>query len=198
MSRVFSTNPQIDYGNWSWGAVELTYPNSYGYSYKPSHGYLNNNTAGITNLQLGCNVNFVDSLYTSWSYTKGGVTSYGLDLLNNSSSAAQSGTWMSLIFDGGARYQQKQANRVKVSFQPLPTGCTVTPYYMLDRGNKVSFNSSTTGATDALIEVNKRCHEIQYGFDFTCPASQNVPIIFTGVTLEIDPLGSELDLGPDG
>ena len=195
-----ATNPAIDYGNWSWGSVELTYPNSYGYSYAPSHGYLNNNVNGITNLQIGCNINFVDNLYTSWSYTSGGVTVYGLDFLDNTSTAAMSGTWKSLIFDGGSRYQLKTANRVKVSFASLPAGCTITPYYILDRGTKVSSTApqTATGSTNALIEVNKRCHEIQYGFDFTCPAGLTTPPVFTGVTLEIDPLGSEIDLAPDG
>jgi hypothetical protein len=80
----------------------------------------------------------------------------------------------------------------------LPTGCTVTPFYILDSGSKVTDQSSTTGATDALIDINKRAHEIQYGFDFTCPAGLTTPPIFTGVTLEIDPLGSEIDLAPDG
>src|SRR6185503_13263307 len=67
-----TTNPNIDYGVYSWGAVELSYPNSFGYSYEPSHGNLNNNTSGITNLQIGCVYNFVDSMYISWAYTSGG------------------------------------------------------------------------------------------------------------------------------
>lgn len=192
-----TTNSNIEYGNWSWGAVELTFPNAYGFSYQLSNGRLNNNTDGVTNLQIGCNVNFVDSLYTSWSYTKDGATHYGLDIIDNFSSAAQSGMWMSLIFDGGARYQYKNANRVKVSFEPLPTGCTVTPFYILDRGTKITDASAATGDTDALIEINKRCHEIQYGFDFTCPKGLMTPPVFTGVTLEIDPLGSEIDVTSD-
>lgn len=194
-----TTNPNIDYGNWSWGSVEMTFPNSFGYSYQTSTGLLNNNTGGVTNFQLGMNQNFVDTLYTSWSYTLSGVTYYGIDMLNNSSSAATSGTWMSLIFDGGSRFKQKYANRIKVSFVSLPAGCTVTPFYILDRGNKVSASApqKTTGSTNALIEVNTRCHEIQYGFDFTCPASLNTAPIFTGVTLEIDPTQGEVEVAPD-
>jgi len=193
-----STNVNIDYGIWSWGAVEMTFPNSFGYSYQQSHGYLSNNTSGVTNLQIGMNQNFVDTLYTSWSYTLAGTTHYGIDVLNNSSYAAQSGTWMSLIFDGGSRFKQKYANRVKISFTGLPAGATVTPFYILDRGSKVSqAATSTTNATDALIEVNTRCHEIQYGFDFTMPASLSTPPDFTGVTLEIDPTQGEVEVAPD-
>lgn len=193
-----TTNPNIDYGNWSWGAVEMTFPNSFGYSYQLSNGLLNNNTNGVTNLKIGMNQNFVDTLYTSWSYTKDGVTTYGIDMLNNFSTAATSGTWESLIFDGGSRFKQKYANRVKISFTSLPAGATVTPYYKLDRGTKVTQQSvSTAGATDALIEINQRCHEISYGFDFSMPPGISNPPIFTGVTLEIDPTQGEIEVAPD-
>lgn len=193
-----TTNPNVEYGNWSWGAVEMTFPNSFGYSYEMSNGILNNNTNGITNLQIGMNQNFVDSLYTSWSYTQGGVTNYGIDVLDNTSTAARSGTWESLIFDGGSRFKQKYANRVKISFTGLPVGATVTPYYKLDRGAKVSQDSvSTTNATDALIEVNTRFHEISYGFDFTMPVGLTTPPDFTGVTIEVDPTMGEVEVAPD-
>ncbi len=193
-----TTNVNIDYGNWSWGAVEMTFPNSFGYSYSPSHGFLNNNTNGVSSLQLGMNVNFVDSLYTSWSYTKGGVTYYGLDVLDNSSTAALSGTWESLIFDGGSRFKQKYANREKVSFTALPANATVTPFYKLERGSKVSQAATTaTGATNALIEINTRFHEISYGFDWTMPAGITNPPIFNGVTLEVDPTQGEVEVAPD-
>jgi hypothetical protein len=194
-----TTNPNVDYGSWSWGAVEMTFPNSFGYSYELSNSILNNNTNGITNLQIGMNQNFVDSLYTSWSYTQSGVTYYGIDVLDNTSGAAQSGTWESLIFDGGSRFKQKYADRLKISFTALPAGATVTPYYKLDRGAKVSQSAtSTTGATNALLEINQRFHEISYGFDFTMPAILTTPPVFTGVTLEVDPTMGEIEVAPDG
>jgi hypothetical protein len=191
-----TTNPNITFGNWSFGTVELTFPNSYGLSYILSNGIENSTAAN--NLKIGCNQNFVDSLYTSWQYTDGSsVTHYGLDVLDNFSAAAQSGSWTSLIYDGGARYKQKQAERVKVSFTALPTGCTVRAFYILDRGSKVYGTNSTTGATDALVEINTRCHEVQYGFEFTCPANTFNPESFTGVTLEMDGQEIEVDLAPD-
>lgn len=196
-----TTNPNITYGNWSWGTVELTFPNSYVFSYALSNGYTTNSSP-ISNLQIGCNVNYVDTLYTSWSYTDANsVTHYGIDRLNNSSSAATSGTWMSLMFDGGSRFKYKQAERVKVSFTSLPSGCTVTPFYILDRGAKVSgvptVGDGTAFNTDALVEINTRCHEIQFGFDFTCPTGLMTPPIFTGITLEIDGNEVEIELAPD-
>jgi hypothetical protein len=194
-----STNKNINYGVWSWGAVELTFPNSYGLSYTLSNGYLNNTTP-ISNLTIGACYNFVDTMYMSWSYTDANaVTHYGLDILDNFSAAARTATWRSLIYDGGSRYQQKMATRYKVSFTPLPDGCTVTPFYSLDRGaDVISLEPATYNSTDALMDINTRFHEIQYGFTITCPANTMNPPIITGVTMEIDPDSPEANLMPDG
>lgn len=194
-----STNANIDYGVWSWGAVEMTFPNSFGYSYQQSHGFLNNNTSGITNLRIGMNQNFVDTLYTSWSYTDtNGALQTGIDVLDNTSSAARSGMWESLIFDGGSRFKEKYANRAKVSFTALPSGAVITPFYKINRGTKVSLpQTQAAGLTSTLIEINTRFFEISYGFDFTMPAGLTTPPTITGVTLEVDPAESELDVSPD-
>lgn len=191
-----TTNQNITSGVWSWGTVELQFPNSLGLSYVLSNGQTNSTGT----LKIGCNQNFVDSMYTSWQYTDvNNVIHYGMDLLDNYSSAATSGSWTSLIYDGAARFNQKTAARAKVSFTPLPAGATVTPFYILDRGNKVLSNTpATAGATNALIEVNTRCHEIQYGFNFTCLPGTFNPESFTGVTLEIDGNSEEVNLAPDG
>lgn len=193
-----TTNVNVNYGIWSWGTVELTFPNSYGLSYTLSNGLLNYSASNL--LKMGVCQNFVDAMYTSWQYTDANsVVHYGLDLVDNFSNAATSGTWKSLIFDGGSRFKEKNALRLKVSFAPLPTGCTVTPFYYLDRGNKVSGSvSAGTGDSSILCEIDTRFHEIQYGFDFTCPAGTTTPPIITGVTIEIDPLDQELDVTKDG
>lgn len=195
-----TTNINIKYGVWSWGSVELTFPNSYGLSYTLSNGFLNTNSNNITNLQLGCVYNFVDTMYMSWSYTdSNSVVHYGLDILNNSSNAALTASWQSLIYDGGARFKTKQAERLKISFAALPSGCSVVPYYILDRGAQVNSTIvSNTGDTSAMLDINKRFHEIQYGFNITCPAGLSTPPIITGVTLEVDPMeGDESDLMPE-
>lgn len=192
-----TTNPNIQYGVWSWGTSELTFPNSFGMSYLASHGN-QYNLAPISDLSIGCNINFVDSLYTSWKYTDANGTHYGLDVVDNFSTAAPIATWQSLIYDGGARYKQKIGYRVKVSFTQLPAGCTVTPYYILDRGATITSTSpATTGMTDALVEINTRFHEIQYGFTIVCPAGITNPPIITGVTLDADPTSEEVEVAPD-
>lgn len=192
----YTTDPNINYGIWSWGAVELTYPNSYGMSYLQSCGV--ENYSSTNNRKLGCAVNFVDSLYSSWEYTdSNSVTHYGLDLVDNSSVPASTFTWQSLIFDGGVVYKEKMAVRYKVYYESLPADCTLTPWYIIDRGSKVYGTQRTSGTTEAFIEMNNaRFHELQWGFDGTCSTTSLTPPVILGISMEIDPLEDELNLEP--
>lgn len=191
-----STNPNINYGIWTWGTVELTFPNSYSLSYTLANGYINN-TAPISNLQIGCVQNFVDSMYTSWQYTDGGgVTHYGIDLLDNFSVAASSFLWQSLIYDGGVSYKVKFAARIKVSCLSLPAGCTLQVGYSVDRGAWVWSPTAATGDVGVIIDINKRFHEIQYGFQGTTNGGTD-PLTIIGITLEVDPLPQEENMTKD-
>ena len=192
-----TTVSTLGYGIKSWGTVELTFPNSLGDSYQQSHGNYFNNTSGITNLQMGSVYNFVDSMYSSWSYTSGGVTYYGLDIVDNFSAPAPTYSWQSLIYDGGVRHKIKKALRLKINFLPLPAGVTLTAQYSLDRGNWISADSgsgnsysATTGSTSVLVEFdNMRFYEFQFGFYGTVTGSFTPTI--TSITLEVDPLVDE-------
>ena len=200
-----TSNTSLTYGVYSWGAVELTFPNAFGHSHALSNGYQYNNTAGITNLQIGCIQNFVDSMYISWSYTLGGQTYYGLDLVNNSSTPAPNFSWQSLIYDGGVRYKSKKALRIKLSFIPLPANTTLTLQYSLDRKAFVSADpvsgasyTASTGDTSLVIEFdNMRYFEFQWGFFGTCSTLATSPPIITGITFETDPLENETSLKKD-
>lgn len=199
-----TTDPNIDYGVWSWGAVELMYPNSYGQSYTLSNGQLNYSTQN--NLQIGCVVNFVDDMYISWRWTTGGTTYYGLDKVDNFSIPAATAHWESLIYDGGVRYKMKRSLRLKISFLPLPASTSVTAMYSRDRGawvdsdNAGNTYTAVTGETDLIVELNNaRFHEIQWGFDVASGLTATEPVTITGITMEIDPLVEEInDVRNDG
>ena len=188
-----TTDPNIDYGIWSWGATDLTYPNSYGLSYLQSCGVLNYTTQN--NRQLGMVQNFVDSMYSSWGYVdSNSVQHYGLDLVDNFSAPASTFTWSSLIFDGSVVYKQKQSHRYKVYFETLPTGVTITPWYIINRGSKVTGNPVTAGATETFMGTGAgRFYELQWGFDGTS-VNATAPAVILGVSMEIDPLSEEVDL----
>jgi hypothetical protein len=197
-----TTNINTTYGIYSWGAVELVYPNSFGYSYSLANQ--SQNYSSSNNLQIGTIKNFVDTMYMSWQQTTGGVTQYGLDIMNNSSTPAQNFSWQSLIWDGGVRYKTKKALRLKISFLALPANTTLTAQYSLDRGAWITSDpsgsnsfSANTGDTSVVIEFNNaRFKEIQFGFLGTCTSATTAPTI-TGVTLEVDPLEDEVSLRKD-
>lgn len=194
-----TTNPNINYGVWSWGAVELTFPNSYCLSYTLANGQLNYSAAN--NLQIGCVQNFVDSMYVSWQYTDAGsVTRYGIDLVNNFSTGASTFSWQSLIYDGGVRYKTKNLLRMKLSFLSLPSGCTLQLGYSLDRGAFVWSTSAVANDTDIVLQINQgRFHELQWAIQGTCDSTvSTISPTITGVTVEIDPLEDEIELRKDG
>lgn len=194
-----TTNVNIKYGIWSWGSVELVFPNSYGYSYTLSNGYQYNNTSGVTNFTIGSIENFVDTMYISWSYTKGGQNYYGIDVVDNFSTPASTFSWTSLIYDGTSIYKTKVATRMKIKFNSFPAGYTLTPFYILDRGNPVyGSESPTVGDTDIIFEIptSGRFKELQWGFTGTSSGA-TTPLIISGVTMEIQPLPEEVDLRKD-
>lgn len=202
-----TTNVNLKYGIYSWGSVELIYPNSFGYSYALSHanaadqGY---NYSASNNLQIGMLKNFVDTMYVGSRKTVGGTTTYYLDRVNNSSQAAAKFSWDSLVFDGGVRYKQKEANRIKINFLPWPANATLTAYYQFERGTKITADpisgvsfSPATGDTSLIIDIpNKRFYEAAWGFTGTC-SNPSLPPTITGITMEFDPLQSEADLRVD-
>jgi hypothetical protein len=161
---------------------------SWGYSYIMSTGSKLND--GSNNLRIGCIKNFGDELYISW---RDGST-YGLDIVDNSSDPATTASWESLTFDGGAVYKEKMAGRIKVFFEDLPDDVSITIKYKLDRASSWSYGDATTSGTSTQFEfpTARRFREIQYGFDVACSGTET-PVI-TGVTFEFNPLSQEDDL----
>jgi hypothetical protein len=182
-----TTNVNINYGVWTWGTVELTFPNSYGLSYTLANGYLNN-TSPISGLQIGCVQNFVDTMYISWQYTDANSqVHYGLDVVDNTSVSAPAFSWQSLIWDGGVSYKIKFGARIKITCLPVPTGTALQVGYSLDRGAWVWGNSAAVGDVGVTIDVNQRFHEIQYGFKGTTTGTLT-PWTGIGVTFDVDTL----------
>lgn len=193
-----TTNVNLNFGIWTWGTVELTFPNSYGLSYTLSNKQLN--FSNSNQLQIGCVYNFVDNLYMSWQYTDGsGQIHYGMDYLDNSSTPATYAEWQSLIWDGGAVYKQKNALRLKVKFLSLPSGFTLKPKYSINRGAwQYGPDTAQPGDTNIVVEFNNsRFHELQWGFELYNDGTATQPAIVTGVTAEIDPRSEEVDVRKD-
>lgn len=191
-----TSNINTNFGVWSWGTVELTYPNSYGLSYELANGMTKFTTQN--QLQMGCVYNFVDTMYISWSYVdSNSKTHYGMDRLNNFSPPAPNFNWRSLIWDGGATYKQKRGARMKVRFLPLPAGYTLQAFYSADRGADVLSPSAVQGDRTIVFEATVRCAELQWGFIGTSASGTTVPLVILDCSMQIDTLPEEEDMRKD-
>jgi len=194
-----TTNANLKFGIYSWGSVELTYPNSFGYSYALSGATANSMyySAASNNLQIGMIKNFVDTLYTSWRYTDAdSVAHYGIDILDNNSTPAANFNWQSLIWDGGVRWKIKRGLRIKVTFLALPANTTVTVNYTLDRALQPTTVTASPGDTSVVVELDTNFYELQWGFSGTCTNAATAPT-FTSVAAEIDTLNNAQDMRAD-
>lgn len=179
-SETSSTN--IEHGVYSFGARTRNYPTSFGYSYSISTGSRTNGT-----LRIGMVKSFGDKLFISWRDD----STYGVDIVDPNSDPFASGSWESLIFDAGRPDKTKEAVNIRINFNALPTGATVTPKYKINR--EASWNTGTAAtatATEILLNINKRFNEIQIGFDLV--ATTATPEIIS-TTLIYESLSSERD-----
>lgn len=208
-----TTNTNLNMGIYTWGAVELIYPNSFGYSYLPSTQmqtasgqYQSNN---YTNYQIGMIENFVDTLYMSYSYVDhNGTTQYMLDLLDNTCGLAPNFNFTCLMWDGGVRYKYKEGLRLKINFTNLPANVTLKPWYSIDRGPQMFADpkgtsyavngSNSVAVTTAFINIPYgRGHEFQWGFTGAVTGTVLTSPAITGISFEVNPLPDEMDLKPD-
>lgn len=182
----------IEHQVYGFGQRDKNYPESFGQSFGMSTGSLTNGT-----LRQGMIKNFGDKLFLSWR----DGSSYGVDKVDASTNPAATATWESLITDLQIitirrRFSRpdndKEATYVRALFNaPLPSGCTVTPKYKINReGSWETGTAATAGATSIQLDINKRYKESQVGLDITC--TTGTPHI-SAVIYVVDSLGSEAD-----
>lgn len=172
----------IQHGVYSFGSRMKNYPDSFGYSYTMSTGTRTNGT-----LRLGMLKNFGDKMFLSW---RDGAT-YGVDVVDPDSDPFSEATWESLIIDNNRPDKTKQATEMIITFKALPTGCTVTPKYKIDRAtNYTSGTAAVAGDTRVRLNINDRYKEIQLAYDLV--ATTTTPEI-TGVVFIYDGLAQERD-----
>lgn len=150
--------------------------------------------ANPTAFKIGCIAAFGKDCYVSY---KDG-TSYYVDRITKGNNPAATGSWESLVFDKSLDgteqlvqqpQKEKLAHRVRVTFNTLPTGATVTAKYRLNRAAAWTFGTTVTaGGTTAVALIDKRYNEVEYGFDVT--ATTTNPVI-TSVGIFYEPLPGE-------
>ena len=204
----------IRHGIYAFGSIDKNYPNCFTYNYKipgeTVEDTIEQYNSDTQQLRIGCVYNFNDTLFYSYEVK---TTTYpeptqedpdpepvvttkrALAVVDNQSGTSTSYLWKSLQYDAGAPYLQKEALRVGVYFNPLPANTTITPMYRIDNGPWVVRGDAKAVAGDRLChcDINKRFHELQYGFIGTTGNDNLTPVI-KQVSAEIRVLNEEQKL----
>jgi len=181
----------MEHGVFSWGSIDKNFPTSFGYNYVISTGTRTYN--GSDALRIGCVRSFGDTMYISWrDDSEPSGFRYGLDVVDNDSPPADSGTWESRIYDGEATFKQKTAYDMKLLAKSIPTGYTIRMKYKVDRGSWVYPDDGVlvAGDTYKVADINSRFHELQVGFDWEHVGATE-PFIVTCLATIVDLLPSE-------
>lgn len=129
-----TTNTNINFGIYSWGAVDKNFPMSFGYNYVLSTG--SKNYSAQNGLAIGMVKNFGDLLHVSWHDGTSSDGGYGIDVVDNTSLPAPTAMWQGLIFDNGYVSKRKLGLYVEVYYS-LSADSTVQLGYSIDRGEFV-------------------------------------------------------------
>lgn len=182
-SETNSTN--IEHAVYSYGARNKDYDETFGLSYTMSTGSTTNGT-----LRLGCLQSFGDKMFVAWR----DGSSYGVDIIDTNSDPFSTATWESLIMDFGRPDKPKGVVKMRITFETLPTGATVTPKYKINReatwNNDDDAIQATAGASEVLLPINKSFKEIQLAYDLT--ATTTTPKIIS-ISLVVDDKREEQD-----
>lgn len=159
-----TTNVSLEQGVYSYGAISDEYPESWGFSYTMSTGsYLND---GSNNLRIGMVKNYGDTLYISWRDDSASPTTYGVDIVNNSSTPASEFTLESLYFDNNMPFKRKMASKTIATFNALPAGCSVRLKYRNDRATTWTYSEyATEGDTYIVMNGGDDYYGIEFGIE---------------------------------
>lgn len=208
-----TTAYSIRHGVYAFGSVDKNYPNCFTYNYKvpgaTTSETLEQHNSDNQHLRMGCVYNFNDTLFYSYEVT---TTTYpdptelvpnpepivttrvALAVVDNDSGTSTSYMWKSLQYDAGSPAFEKMALRVGIYFDPLPENTTIRPMYRIDNGEwTLGPATATTGDRYITCEINKRFHELQYGFVGTTGNDLLTPTI-KQVSAEIRVLNEEAKL----
>lgn len=173
----------FEMGVYEFGSQDSKLPKVLNMSYLVSTG-----TTQDSNLKISMVKVFGKDIYVGW---QDGATTYGVDKIALGDSALASGSWESLIFDGGNPKREELAVSVKITFEALETGESVTPKYRINRASSFTTGTaaSTVGDTEVTQYINSRFKEIEFGFNVA--SSSNTFLKITSIVFTFDDLSSE-------
>lgn len=200
-------NQTIPYGVYSWGKVDYTQPNSFGYSYILSTG--DQFKTDTNNLTIGMVKNFGNILHISWLDNG----EYGVDVIDTTSTPAPFSKWESLIEDMKVPTKDSQASYLEAHWLDIQDGVSIVLKYSINRGDWIYSSGDTSNAAGGFSNGNlwgvdeqpgygrldvgtngigERFFEFQIGVDIYCDSTVTSPPVIVGVTSVLDPLASEV------
>jgi hypothetical protein len=195
-----TTAYSIRHGVYAFGSVDKNYPNCFTYNYKIPGATVNEtldqHNSDEQHFRIGCVYNFNDTLFYSYEVSNPttGDARVALAVVDNDSGTSTSYMWKSLQYDAGSPAFQKMGLRIGIYFDPLPENTTITPMFRIDNGDwEMGPATAVTGDRYITCEVNRRFHELQYGFVGTTANDLLTPVI-KQVSAEIRVLNEEAKL----
>lgn len=188
----FTTNQSLEHVVYGYGAINSQFPASWSTSYSMSTGTILNN--GTNNLKLGMVRNYNDTLYLSWRDDSTGTPTYGVDIVNNSSTPAPDFQIQSLHFDNLTAYKQKLAKKALAVFEPLPSDGSVSMrmWYKIDNESTKHYSTDdgtppVTSGTVVQIKIPQEFIDAQVGLEGTIASGGTVSPECRGLYLGFDP-----------
>jgi len=188
-----TTNLSLKHGVRSLGSITDEYPEAWGFSYSVS-AQLN---TGTNNLKMGMVKSYGDTLYVSWRDDDAEPQTYSVDVIDNTSSPASTGTLETLQFDDGRPFSYKKAGYLIATFEELPSNTSVKLKYKIDGEANWNYSDAITTGSYLVAPVGtvggQRYKTIEFGVDLTASGSGTPEI--TGIYLFTDLLKKERPIG---
>ena len=164
-------------GIWSYGRRMKNRPYALNYEYR-----LAKTVAGSSVTEIGAVAVVNGDLLASWKTKDESTLSYGVDQVSSTTKATA--IYEGLEFDGGSPHLNKTIDHIALIMSPLPTGCSVSAKFKLDKesdwryavlgGESTTFSS--TGETVAIFNLTKPGRIYEVGCELN-PSGANSPEI---------------------
>lgn len=174
-----SDNTLVEKGVYTWGSLDISYPESLSYDYPISTGNR------LSTVKIGCVHPRGTTLFIGWQ----DGDDFGIDSVTPSNAPFETATIELLLYDNDSNYKPKLAEGIKVTSEVLRTGESFTLKYKKDRQTDWDADQkviSTAGKTQGSLSIkaaNKRFKEMQVGVDLatlveTSPVVTNIALVF--------------------
>lgn len=186
-----TTVTSLEHRVYGYGRKNDNYPVSLTTNYSLSTGTSLND--GSNNLRIGMVKNYGDTLYISWREG----TTYGVDIVNNSSTPASSFEVSLRYFDNEKPYKEKLAKRGLAVFDDLPAGVSLRMWYKLNGESTKHYSTDdgtayVTSGNVVQVSIPRQFIGVEVGLEGTISGTTSPFCRFVGVAFDPQPDRSEI------